>query len=138
MEEQVRRHGAKRRQEAQGFGGGKQKAQEAGGRAGVGQYSAQGRSLKKVVRPKDKKLSAQRMVSSLGLSKTKACSLTGLVRSTYHYQASDVDKDTALKERIKQLAAKWPSFGRSPGFTLCLKLKAWWSTTSTRSAYMAA
>lgn len=64
-----------------------------------------------MVRPKDKKLSAQRMVSSLGLSKTKACSLTGLARSTYHYQASDVDKDTALKERMKQLAAKWPSFG---------------------------
>ncbi|MDH4184025.1 MAG: IS3 family transposase [Nitrospinota bacterium] len=60
------------------------------------------------------------MVSIIGLSKIKACQLTGLARSTYHCQPSDTDKEAQLALRMKELAARHPSFG-SPRLHAMLK-----------------
>ena len=50
-----------------------------------------------MVRPRDKKLCAGRMVSALGLSKTKACSLTGLARSMKYIPLSIISKGGKFK-----------------------------------------
>ena len=46
-----------------------------------------------------------------GMSERHACRLLGLGRSTHRYQARKAERDTALRTRLKELAAKRMRFG---------------------------
>jgi putative transposase len=45
------------------------------------------------------------------MSERHACRLLGLGRSTYRYRARKAERDTALRARLKELAAKRMRFG---------------------------
>ena len=45
------------------------------------------------------------------MSERHACRLLGLGRSTYRYRARRAERDTALRARLKELAAKRMRFG---------------------------
>ncbi|MBI4665419.1 MAG: IS3 family transposase [Nitrospinae bacterium] len=66
---------------------------------------------KKVLRPKEKRQCVEHTVSVFGLSKRRACRLSGLAGSTFHYELGDSGKDSALRSRMHELAAKHRRFG---------------------------
>jgi putative transposase len=51
-----------------------------------------------------------RVISTFGLSERRACSLTGMNRSSYRYESKE-ETDTGLRDAIKQLAEKHSKYG---------------------------
>jgi putative transposase len=51
-----------------------------------------------------------KVISTFGLSERRACSLTGMNRSSYRYERNE-DADKGLREVIKQLAEKHSKYG---------------------------
>jgi len=63
-----------------------------------------------VVGPKAKRAAAEAMVSEKNISKTKACRVLGLNRSTFNYKKRP-KHDELLKSRMHELAGKYRRFG---------------------------
>jgi len=110
LEEQVRRHGGQRRQEAQSPGRGKSAAQADARRYNVGQSSAQGGARKGVVEPKAKRAATTFVMDCFELSQRRACRLTDQHRATQRYE-SVRDDDRELRDRIVEIAHARRRFG---------------------------
>jgi putative transposase len=71
------------------------------------------------LKPEAKRQAVSHVVSSLGLSKRKACLLVGLSRTAYGYQRH-VEGDMILRHRLRELAGQRRRFG-SPRLHVLLK-----------------
>ena len=59
-----------------------------------------------MVTPQAKRLAASSLIGMKDMSQRRACQLIGLNRSTYYYQSTMTERDTALRARMKQLATQ--------------------------------
>jgi len=80
------------------------------GGAGPGYPGAQGITLKKLLKPKAKRLAVSHARESLGLSERKACLLVNISASVYLYRPKS-DNDVALRQRLRELAGERKRFG---------------------------
>ena len=109
----------KRAQEAQ-VPGGREPASEADcGPSGIGQLGTQGVAVKKLLKPKARRIAASYAMESLGLSERRACMLTGVSPSVYRYEAKR-GNDDELRTRMRELAGERKRFG-SPRLHIMLK-----------------
>jgi len=76
-------------------------------------------ALKKLLKPKVKRLAVSHVRESLGLSERKACVLVNISASVYRYQPKE-GNDAALRERLRELAGQRKRFG-SPRLHILLK-----------------
>lgn len=63
------------------------------------------------MRPRQRRAAAAFAASDLGLSQRQACRLLQLCRATFRYKSRRKD-DTALRELIKKIAARYPRYGQ--------------------------
>src|SRR5215467_4919868 len=82
VESQVWRAGSAGCQKAEAPGRGESQAEECSGRADAGQPSAEGCSIKKLVKPVDLRKAAQHLMAAYGMSERHVCRLVELARST--------------------------------------------------------
>jgi transposase-like protein len=66
---------------------------------------AEGRALKKLVAPAGLRAAVSYVEAEYEMSERHACRLMGLGRSTHRYRARRAERDTALRTRLKELAA---------------------------------
>lgn len=62
-----------------------------------------------MVAPAERRRAVRYSIDTHGLSERRACKLVGLPRSVWQYESRK--DDSALNERMKQLATEWPRFG---------------------------
>jgi putative transposase len=62
-----------------------------------------------VVAPAERRRAVRYTIDAHGLSERRACKLVGLPRSVWQYEFRK--DNSALNERMKQLATEWPRFG---------------------------
>jgi putative transposase len=98
---------------------GKSPSQAYCSRPGAGYPGAQGIALKKLLKPKVKRLAVSHIQESLGLSERKACWLVNISASVYRYQPKP-DNDVTLRQRLRELAEQRKRFG-SPRLRILLK-----------------
>ena len=89
------------------------------GPAGVGQLGAQGVAVKKLLKPKARRIAASYAMEGLGLSERRACLLTGVSPSVYRYEGKR-GNDDELRTRMRELAGERKRFG-SPRLHMMLK-----------------
>lgn len=63
-----------------------------------------------MVTPASRKQAAKHMITVHQVSERAACKLAGISRTGYRHQAKPVD-DSALRARLKELAAQQPAYG---------------------------
>jgi putative transposase len=63
-----------------------------------------------VVTPEGRKSVARHLIKGFKLSERAACSLAGVSRTAFRYVAA-LKRDTALRTRLKELAAQYPRYG---------------------------
>ena len=63
-----------------------------------------------MVTPEGKKSVARHLIKGFKLSERAACSLAGVSRTAFRYVAA-LKRDTALRTRLKELAAQYPRYG---------------------------
>jgi putative transposase len=63
-----------------------------------------------VVTPEGRKPVARHLIEGFKLSERTACSLAGVSRTAFRYVAA-LKRDTALRTRLKELAAQYPRYG---------------------------
>ena len=71
---------------------------------------AQGISLKKLLKPKVKRLAVSHVRESFGLSERRACQLVDVSTSVYRYRPKP-DNDNGLRHRLRELAEQRKRFG---------------------------
>ena len=104
LEGEVRRPRSRRRSETQGAGGREPAAETAGRRPGAGQRGAQGRAVKKLVRPAVRRSVVHYLGEQWSMSERHACGLAQVCRSTVRYRV-------ALARRRNgggSVCASWP------------------------------
>ena len=111
LEGEVRRDGQRRSQEAEATGGREPEAEACGGRSNVGQPGSERRSFKKLVEPAGLRAAARYAMEQYQMSERHACRLMGLARSTHRYRERKAGRDSELRQRLKELAAKRMRFG---------------------------
>jgi putative transposase len=79
----------------------------------------EGSTLKKLLKPRAKRLAVSHARESLGLSERKACLLVDISTSVYRYQPKE-DHDAALRQRLRELAGQRKRFG-SPRLHIMLR-----------------
>ena len=89
------------------------------GRPGARYPGAQGIALKKLLKPKVKRLAVSHVRESLGLSERRACQIVNLSSSVYRYRPK-VGSDEELRKRLRELAEQRKRFG-SPRLHIMLK-----------------
>jgi len=104
LEEQVRWVAAQRHQAIEAAGRGKCQAQEAGGGPEPRQDHAAGRSVKKVLRPAERREMADYLQASYQASERHSCRTLKIHRFTYRYQSKRCDQ-AFLRKRIKEIAS---------------------------------
>jgi len=81
-----------------------------GGRLDVGPRDAEGGDRKKRVELVSCRAQVAFVKEEFAVSERRACGLMGMDRSSYRYRARP-ERDTALKEEVRELARKRPRFG---------------------------
>ena len=89
------------------------------GPAGVGQLGTQGVAVKKLLKPKARRIAASYAMEGIGLSERRACLLSGVSPSVYRYEAKR-GNDDELRTRMRELAGERKRFG-SPRLHIMLK-----------------
>ena len=72
---------------------------------------SEGVAVKKLLKPKVRKMAVAYAIESLGLSERKACLLTGITPSVYRYRSKQGDDVPRL--RMRELAGERKRFGSS-------------------------
>jgi putative transposase len=80
---------------------------------------AKGTALKKLLKPKARRIAALYAVKDLGLSGRRACLLTGISPTVFRYEPKQ-NNDEALRHRMRELAIQRKRFG-SPRLHIMLK-----------------
>lgn len=111
LEVQIWRHGRIRSEASQGSGGREQQTQKDARRTDVGECSHQGCTLKKVVKPAQRKQVVRHWVDQGWLSERKACQVAGISRSGLRYQCRRPDSEKALKAALQEKATRYPRYG---------------------------
>ncbi|MDD2230243.1 MAG: IS3 family transposase [Candidatus Cloacimonetes bacterium] len=104
MEEQVRGHGEQSDPKAQGLGVREFETQETSCRKMSGSRSPQGRTLKKMVEPRQKR-EAVGVVMTHSLSERHACRLVELNRNTKRYQTRIKQENVAIEKFLREKVA---------------------------------
>lgn len=65
----------------------------------------------KLIKPADKRLVADAIISKHGISERRACRLLDLPRNTRRYSLKENSVDEEIKEEMVTLAARWKRFG---------------------------
>ena len=79
-------------------------------RSAPGQRGIEGTVIKKLVRPAAKRRAVQHLVDQGLRSQRRAAGLVGVHRSVVRYQSCR-EPDTALRDRLKELATQYPRYG---------------------------
>lgn len=109
--EEVYGHDGVGGQETAISGGGKPEAQSDRGASDAGEYGVEGAAHKKMVRPAERRPAADYLLETSRISERRACRVTGLHRSTLHYEPQP-DRKEGIRMRLQELAEQSPRWGQ--------------------------
>ena len=103
--QRIRRHGCQRGQALEGFGRGKHPAEATGCGSSAGHSNLERCELKKVVTP-----AAKREMAGYAVSRSHACGLFNLARSSWYYLPQPKD-DGPLRDALREKAHERKRWG---------------------------